>query len=72
VRLDAGTTKNREGRVFPIYHRAAHGFDKSWKIACRAAGCPGRIPHDLRRMAIRNFIRSGTSEIERPQNAQRV
>jgi len=27
-----------------------------------AAGCPGRIPHDLRRTAIRNFVRSGTSE----------
>jgi integrase len=52
-------------------------FNKAWKIACRAAGCPDRIPHDLRRAAIRNFVRSGTSEnvamkFERPQNAQRV
>lgn len=37
-------------------------FNKAWKVACRAAGCPGRIPHDLRRTAIRNFVRSGTSE----------
>jgi hypothetical protein len=37
-------------------------FAKAWKSACRAAGCPGRIPHDLRRTAIRNFVRSGTSE----------
>lgn len=103
VRLDAGTTKNREGRVFPMttdlrtmlkaqqveherLKKAGHifphvfwrvvaesrggekkprpivSFNKAWKIACRAAGCPGRIPHDLRRTAIRNFVRSGTSE----------
>jgi len=37
-------------------------FGKVWKISCRAAGCPGRIPHDFRRTAIRNFVRSGTSE----------
>jgi integrase len=37
-------------------------FAKAWKSAYRAAGCPGRIPHDLRRTAIRNFVRSGTSE----------
>ena len=103
VRLDAGTTKNREGRTFPFttelrtvlaaqhaehkpLKKAGHifpnvfwrmvaderggkkhpkvitSFNKAWKIACRAAGCPGRIPHDLRRTAIRNFVRSGTSE----------
>lgn len=37
-------------------------FTKAWKAACLAAGCPGKIPHDLRRTAIRNFVRSGTSE----------
>ena len=103
IRLDAGTTKNKAGRVFPMtaelrsmlqvqhaeYERlkkAGHifpnvfwrmvakgrggakhpkpitSFNKVWKIACREAGCPGRIPHDLRRTAIRNFVRSGTSE----------
>jgi integrase len=103
VRLDAGTTKNREGRVFPfttelramlVAQHAAHkrlklaghifpnvfwrmvadgrggkkspkpitSFTKAWKAACIAAGCPGKIPHDLRRTAIRNFVRSGTSE----------
>jgi integrase len=92
VRLDAGTTKNGDGRVFPMtadlrqllqtlhvehlertkagqltpqlfVRMVAKGrggnkrplpiiaFTKAWKAACRAAGCPGRIPHDLRRTA---------------------
>ena len=103
IRLDAGTTKNGEGRVFPFtaelrallkarhaehlrLKKAGHivpqvffrevaeerggekkphpivSFTKAWKSACRDAGCPGRIPHDLRRTAIRNLVRSGISE----------
>nr|MBA2305890.1 hypothetical protein [Acidobacteriota bacterium] len=37
-------------------------FTKAWKTACRLAGCPGRIPHDLRRTAIRSLVRAGISE----------
>jgi integrase len=37
-------------------------LNKAFKAACRAAGCPGRIPHDLRRTAIRNLVRVGVSE----------
>lgn len=85
VRLDAGTTKNGDGRVFPMtadlrrvleqqhaeheaLKKAGHifprvfwrmvadgrggekrpraivSFNKAWKVACRAAGCPGKIP----------------------------
>jgi integrase len=105
IRLDAGTTKNGDGRVFPfapgdplhtvlIAQHAAHEalakaghlcphvfyrlvakgrggpkepkaittFTGSWRSACRAAGCPGRVPHDLRRTAVRNLVRSGVSE----------
>lgn len=103
VRLDVGTTKNGEGRVFPMtadlravlkaqhaeherLKKANHicrfvffrevaeerggekkpqrivSFNKVWKVACRLAGCPGRIPHDLRRTAVRNFVRAGIGE----------
>ena len=30
-----------------------------WLSACRAAGVPGRIPHDFRRTAVRNLERAG-------------
>jgi len=28
-------------------------------MACREPGCPGRIPHDFRRTAVRNLERAG-------------
>ena len=100
VRLEPGTTKNKEGRTFPFTkdlravldaqleeHKllAKRGkieprvfvrmvalgrggplrpkpivsFIKAFKAACRKAGCPGRIPHDLRRTAVRNLERAG-------------
>lgn len=42
--------------------RPVKSFTKAWKRACRAAGCPGRIPHDLRRTAIRTMVRRGIPE----------
>jgi integrase len=94
VRLDPGSTKNGEGRVFPftkelhviletqrantdtiqreqgilcpfVFHRQGRqikSFSMAWKSACRKAGVPGRIPHDLRRTAVRNLVRAGVSE----------
>jgi integrase len=100
VRLDPGTTKNGEGRVFPFtrdlrcliaheqqiaeelqargitaryvfcYTRgtrvgqriSASAFIHRWWAACEAAGCPGRIPHDFRRTAVRNLVRAGVPE----------
>jgi hypothetical protein len=37
-------------------------FIKAFRAACTKAGCPGRIPHDLRRTAVRNLVRAGISE----------
>ena len=90
VRLDPGTTKNREGRTYPftaalekllkdqlaeherlkkanrivalVFHRDGErikNLRKAWDTACKAAGCPGRIPHDFRRTAVRNLERAG-------------
>jgi integrase len=52
-------------RIIPwVFHR--HGkpikdFRTAWRLACRAAAVPGRIPHDLRRTAVRNLERVGVS-----------
>ena len=94
VRLDPGTTKNDEGRVFPftaelrdvleaqrritdtlnreqgricpwVFHRDGKpikSFIRAWRAACLAAGQPGKIPHDFRRTAVRNLVRSGVPE----------
>ncbi len=100
-RLDPGTTKNGEGRVFPLTRELRHvlerqqaiaetlkrerglipryvfcftifkkagqriseaGFIHQWWKARVAAGCPGRIPHDCRRTAVRNLVRAGVPE----------
>lgn len=100
VRLEPGTTKNKEGRTFPFtaglrtlleaqlkeherwkkkghivpqvfFREVAIGrrgplrprkitsMSKAFKSACVRAGCPGRIPHDFRRTAVRNLERAG-------------
>jgi integrase len=95
VRLEPGTTKNTEGRAFPlrgfpeleallkrqrertealqmetetiipwVFHREGErvgSFRKSWNTACKDAGTPGRLFHDLRRTAVRNLERAGVS-----------
>lgn len=48
-----------------VFHRASEAileFRKAWTSACKRAGCPGTIVHDLRRSAARNLIRSGVDK----------
>jgi integrase len=35
---------------------------KTWKVACKKAGYPGILIHDLRRSGVRPLVRSGTPE----------
>ena len=37
-------------------------FYTRWDQACTAAGCLGRIPHDMRRTAVRNLNKAGVPE----------
>jgi len=50
------------GRKGPLRPRPIKTISKAFKTACRKAGCPGRILHDLRRTAVRRFVRSGIPE----------
>lgn len=47
------------GRGGPKRPQPITSFGKAFAAACRAAGCPGRIPHDFRRTAVRNLERAG-------------
>jgi integrase len=51
-----------EGRGGPKKPEPIRSITKAWRNACKLAGVRNRIPHDLRRTAARNFIRSGMSE----------
>jgi integrase len=54
------------GVIIPwVFHRKGRrigGFRKVWDKACRQAGTPGMVFHDLRRTAIRNMLRAGVTE----------
>lgn len=57
--------KARQG--LHAFHRGGKpigDFPKAWSAACRAARLDGRLVHDLRRTAARDFRRAGVSEGE--------
>jgi integrase len=48
-----------------VFHRRGRpvgDFDRAWTTACRAAGCPGKLFHDLRRTAAGQPRRAGVPE----------
>lgn len=59
LRLEPGETN----QIIPwVFHRQGtpiRDFREAWALAWAAAGLPGRLPHDFRRTAVRNLVRSG-------------
>ena len=58
--------ETEQGRIVPwVFHRNGKRikcFRDAWVSACTAAGCPGLVPHDMRRSAVRNLTRAGVPE----------
>ena len=64
-RAHTGAIERERGELVPwVFHRAGRpirDFHMAWCRGCRRAGVPGRLVHDLRRTAVRNFERAGVS-----------
>jgi integrase len=61
----ADTFKAKDMIVPYVFHRNGKRikvFYGAWRSACRKAGLPGKLLHDCRRTAARNYIRNGIPE----------
>jgi integrase len=50
--------------IVAVFHRNGRpirSYSRAWRAACRAAGLPNHLVHDLRRTAVRNLERAGVS-----------
>src|SRR5262245_35373372 len=63
VQLTEDERLKTSGTICPfVFHRNGEGimtFRTAWKSACKKAGCPGKLIHDMRRSAVRTFERAG-------------
>jgi len=48
--------------VFTVDGKPIESFRKSWRTACKKAGFPTLLVHDLRRSGVRVSVRSGNDE----------
>lgn len=66
LRDDVARRRKERGQIVPwVFHRDGEPvktFRRVWANACAQAACPGRIPHDFRRTAVRNLVCAGVPE----------
>lgn len=60
----AAARKDESAYLIQENGRPVFDFEKAWKTACKSAGVPAALFHDLRRTAATNMIEAGMSEKE--------